>query len=127
MIRSNFIKYRLPALSVALAIFIQSSLSKIPTLSLGFRMQDKLLHAIVYGILGFLTARAFYFKTSESIKRNAFKLSFITVFLFAISDEIHQSFVPGRSAEFGDLIADLIGMTLAQIIFFSRLGIAPLD
>jgi len=90
-------------------------------------MQDKLLHAIVYGILGFLTARAFYFKTSESIKRNAFKLSFITVFLFAISDEIHQSFVPGRSAEFGDLIADLIGMTLAQIIFFSRLGIAPLD
>ena len=32
--------------------------------------------------------------------------------LFAVSDEIHQSFVPGRDASAGDVLADVAGVTL---------------
>lgn len=37
----------------------------------------------------------------------------ILAFLYGISDEIHQSFVPGRDASFFDVGIDLLGICLA--------------
>lgn len=33
-------------------------------------------------------------------------------FLYACSDELHQYFVPGRSAKFADVMVDSVGFTL---------------
>jgi len=120
MATTNFLKYRLPAIFYAIVIFTQSSFSHIPTPSIGLRFQDKLIHAIVYGILGFLSIRAFYYKSNDFMRRNALVLSFSISFLYALSDELHQAFVPGRTAEIGDLIADFIGILTAEVIFFYR-------
>jgi VanZ family protein len=37
--------------------------------------------------------------------------------LFAVSDEIHQSFVPGRTASFMDIGLDLIGILFGLWVF----------
>jgi len=48
-------------------------------------------------------------------------ISWLLTILFAISDEIHQYFVPGRSAQLQDVIRDgkgaLIGCLLMMILF----------
>jgi VanZ family protein len=36
--------------------------------------------------------------------------------LFALSDEIHQSFIPNRFADFGDWAADFIGIGLSLLL-----------
>jgi VanZ family protein len=38
--------------------------------------------------------------------------------IYALSDEIHQSFVPGRSADIFDFIADCIGVVMIQVIIW---------
>ena len=38
-------------------------------------------------------------------------------FLYALSDEFHQSFVPGRTSELGDIIADWIGVISAIMLY----------
>jgi VanZ family protein len=38
--------------------------------------------------------------------------------IYALSDEVHQSIVPGRSADFFDFIADCIGVVLIQLIIW---------
>lgn len=43
--------------------------------------------------------------------------SFITSFLYACSDEFHQTFITGRAGQFKDVLVDSIGITLAVISF----------
>jgi VanZ family protein len=79
----------------------------------------KASHFFVYFGLGILIYRAFraYFLNN--------RLKFITslelIILYAISDEIHQSFTPNRSPHIEDVIIDtvggLIGITLAWLIY----------
>ncbi len=55
------------------------------------------------------------------IKKNDKKLILIGLIvsvLFAISDEVHQFFVPDRIMDIYDLIADLLGI-LFSILFFN--------
>ncbi len=40
-------------------------------------------------------------------------LSFLTSFVYALSDELHQYFVPGRNFHFYDVAIDAIGFTIA--------------
>ena len=48
------------------------------------------------------------------------------VLLFALSDELHQSFVPGRTASLIDVSIDLIGITMGLVCAFT-LGIVHSD
>ena len=80
----------------------------------------KVAHFGIFGILGFLT----YFTTGSLkwIPKRVVKPLVISVpfcVLFAIADEYHQSFVPGRSCQIKDMIIDSCGVicgTLAGII-----------
>jgi VanZ family protein len=45
-------------------------------------------------------------------------LPFLFTFLFAASDEWHQSFVPGRSALFSDVMIDTCGAGIAALVSF---------
>ena len=40
--------------------------------------------------------------------------------LYGVSDEFHQSFVPGRTASIWDLAADSIGVAIAQTVIFIK-------
>lgn len=48
-------------------------------------------------------------------KRNALSLSLLLSFLYACSDEWHQTFVPGRSGSLSDVCIDSIGVLLGAV------------
>lgn len=66
----------------------------------------KSFHLIEYGIL--LILLFFGFKR--------FKYSIITAYLYAISDELHQLFVPGREGRIRDTFIDLLGIMIGIVI-----------
>ncbi|MBW2588928.1 MAG: VanZ family protein [Deltaproteobacteria bacterium] len=74
-----------------------------------FPLRDKGIHFLEYTVLGWLCAAASS-RTwpSASAWRTAAFAVFISA-LWGLSDEIHQAFVPGRSSEVADVIADLLG------------------
>ena len=111
-IRTSLYKY--PAILYAALIFILSaSLSVAPPPGLVF--EDKIYHFMEYGVFSFLLFLAFYHSRNEFLKKNVFFLSCIIGMAYGLSDEIHQSFVPGRSCEFLDFVADCLGVVLVQI------------
>ncbi len=71
-------------------------------------------HVIEYFVLSLLVCRAF---NKPKFKRNLWIFTLLIGGLYAISDEIHQYFVPGRIFSYGDIFADLIGITLGIIIY----------
>jgi VanZ family protein len=94
----------LPPLALAALIF---GLSSIPGGGSGgpFPGADKLAHFAVYLVLGLLTARALF---GLPIPHPAL-WSVGLCLLYGLSDEWHQSFVPGRDASWADVLADLAG------------------
>lgn len=90
-------------------ISIQSSIS--PEM-LSFHMPkglDKLIHFSIFGILGWVMTRGFVMTESKFIKKGYMWLVPLIAGLFAIVDEFHQTFVPGRSLDFMDWVADFLG------------------
>jgi VanZ family protein len=107
-------KYRLifilPAVIVTIIIFIISNQSNPPLIDLGFQWDDKLWHLLAYFIYG-LTLIFLIFGSFEKINlKQAFIYILIFGAVFSISDEIHQSLIPGRDAEIFDWIADCLGI-----------------
>ncbi|MCU0230140.1 MAG: VanZ family protein [Acidobacteria bacterium] len=73
---------------------------------------DKLVHALVFGLLATLWFWAR--RTAVGPGRAALEAVLISVFWGAL-DEFHQSFVPGRTADGFDLLADTAGAALAAL------------
>jgi VanZ family protein len=97
---------------LALAVvYWLSSLSRVPGADY---VWDKLLHTIGYVGLGVLALRAFHGGLVRPRLRPTL-LAAVTVIAWGISDEFHQSFVPGRDASALDVVADAVGMTLAVL------------
>lgn len=72
-------------------------------------------HVVEYFILAFLFFRIFQFHKLK--KKEIHLLSFLFSLAYALSDEIHQVFVPGREGKFSDAGVDLIGIILAILIY----------
>ena len=97
------------ALKYMALIFVISSFElEVPGIR-HFPLRDKGIHFLEYTVLGWLCAAASS-RTwpSASAWRTAAFAVFISA-LWGLSDEIHQAFVPGRSSEVADVIADLFG------------------
>lgn len=71
----------------------------------------KLAHLIVFSILGVLVAGG----TRHLNTSRAAWWGWVIVVLYAISDEIHQSFVPGRTPLVTDVAIDSLGGVLGII------------
>lgn len=117
-----FVFYWLPVILTCLLIFIQSSYPATQSLPSILHM-DKLAHVGAYALLGFLFFRLFQ---STSILKSAVLLVILSALassLYGISDEIHQHFVPSRTADIMDVMADVTGSVLGAIfaqIFLNR-------
>lgn len=72
----------------------------------------KLAHAVIYALLGFFTLNAL---SHEKIKPNHILLALAISILYAISDEIHQTFIPGRSGNVTDVLIDTLGASLGLL------------
>ena len=82
---------------------------------------DKANHLFEFAILGMLVFCSFYLTPlryawiGEMIKEKKVKDSFSTFILgslYGVSDEIHQHFVPRRSSDVLDLVADFLGVLI---------------
>src|SRR5699024_11129892 len=67
----------------------------------------KSAHFFEYFMLGLLVINAL--KRHVSIKWKFVALSLVICILYAISDEVHQLFIPGRSGEMRDVFIDSTG------------------
>lgn len=112
----RFVKYQLPAILWAMLIFGLSSIPSLSTPKIGIKPTDKLAHIIEFGIFGYLITRAFY-HSNFSLRRYSIVLGITLGILYAFLDEFHQSLVPGRCVSLGDVVADSLGVLLAQIVF----------
>ena len=80
-----------------------------------FPYLDKVVHLGLYGGLGSLCA----WSLSASMplpRRTLFLIALGIAVLYGLSDEVHQMYVPGRSAEMGDLAADALGGALGAFL-----------
>jgi VanZ family protein len=80
-----------------------------------FPGQDKLFHAIAYGLLAALFLAAGRLPASGYGRREV-AISVLLASLYGISDEFHQSFISGRSSELLDWLADTGGALLAALL-----------
>ena len=95
-----------------LALAISYWFSSLPGVPGARYAWDKLLHVVAYAGLGVLALRAFHGGLSALPSRTTL-LAGLVVGLWGVSDEYHQSFVPGRDASVGDVVADVIGFLVA--------------
>ena len=115
-----FLFYWLPVVIYCLAIFIQSSFPSSEKIS-QFPHVDKLLHMGGYGLLGILFFRAYKTTSLGSNMGRVVLLSILSASLYGVSDEIHQYFVPSRTADIIDALAgtagSVLGVTACYMIF----------
>ena len=74
----------------------------------------KLAHFSIYTILGLLLMGLISTYNIEEKKR--IYITMIIGILYASSDEIHQSFIPGRSAQVTDVMIDTMGVALGMCL-----------
>ncbi len=73
----------------------------------------KMLHFVNFGILGLLILAAV--KGGRSLSeagRNHYLLSLLFTVLYAVSDEYHQKFSPGRHPSVRDVVIDSLGASV---------------
>ena len=113
----NFIRYWLPVIIYAVAIYIVSSIPEplegVPL----FPHADKVLHFIEYAILAFLVIKALC--SLESDKKVIFlRIATVAIVVFyGFTDELHQYFVPQRDMSIFDLLTDGLGALVGQAFF----------
>lgn len=106
----RFLIYWLPVILYSLAIFVQSSFPS-QVRPPGIPMADKVLHAAGYALLAALVFRAAAARPQTSLSR-AWMWSVLFASIYGALDEFHQSFVPSRSADAADILADAAGALL---------------
>jgi VanZ family protein len=95
-------------------IFIASSIPELGALPGG--MSDKSGHGIGYGILGAVLVRALAGGRLNGITWRRAALAILLATLYGVTDEFHQSFVPGRSPDRFDVLADCLGAAVTVVV-----------
>lgn len=108
-----------PAMIYYLLIFILSSI-RIHR-EAGIPFLDKGLHLVEFTVLGFLLSLGCFLSLRASTRLKSGFVLGVGILLGGL-DEIHQYFVPGRSLEILDLVADFLGILTGLLVFlyFSR-------
>jgi VanZ family protein len=92
-------------------LFFLSSLSSLPAPPAG--LTDKHEHFVAYGILSALTVRALAREEWRRVSLGVVLGAILIASAYGVSDEFHQRFVPGRTYEVLDMVADALGSAAA--------------
>jgi hypothetical protein len=129
-------------------IFYLSSLSSLPSLSeleflfemahfledlglktliypfyLVYLYPDKFAHVLLYLAFGLFLNWTLSSTKTGALSKYAIPFSILIGTFYAVTDELHQAFVPYRTASSMDLFADFIGLLVAQLLLLIYLGI----
>ncbi len=109
------ILFFIPTIMYYALIFFLSSRSydiKIDVLFL-----DKVIHLVEFTVLGLFLSFGFFMTLRSSLMIKAvFTLS--SGILLGVLDEFHQYFIPNRSIEFSDVVADAFGILVGLFLYF---------
>ena len=96
------------------AIYIGSSIPSKYLPEIVLLSPDKLLHVGVFFVFGLFVYRSLAgSERIASFRNHAMRYTFLLAGGYGIFDEVHQHFVPGRTADPFDVLADLLGISLA--------------
>lgn len=111
------LRYWLPPILWMGVIFILSAQPTLPHApdTLLDLILKKAAHMIEYGILAFLLWRALS-RGRGTLSRAALVTALLVSVLYAVSDEYHQTFVPGRNGTLVDIGVDAVGTLIALLV-----------
>ncbi len=112
----RFIRYVMPAVVYAAAIFTISSIPRLQPPSIGLSWDDKVYHFIEYVGFSLLLYRAFYCWAWTRAKRMRLLLTILVGALTGAADELHQIYTPSRAAQVSDWLADFAGVLFSVIL-----------
>ena len=103
-----------PVVLMLVVIFGASSIPDLKTLP--GNISDKSGHSIGYAMLGGAILRAFAGGRLRGVTWSRGLAAIALATLYGMTDEFHQLFVPGRSADRYDVLADCIGASIGSAI-----------
>jgi VanZ family protein len=109
------IRYWIPSLGWAAAIFSLSHMSQPPGASLG---PDYVLHFLEYGILALTVVWGLTAGLQRELTVSGAAIAWLVVTLFAATDEFHQGFIPGRFSSVRDFVADSVGAAFLFVVSY---------
>jgi VanZ family protein len=119
--QDHFLWYKGPMILWAIALFTQSSIPGDRIADFEVFSHDKLIHFFIYVVFAATVNRAVANQGRlPLLARRHFLFTLIIVALFAGSDEFHQYFVPNRSCDFFDWLADCAGAILCIIVLWAK-------
>lgn len=98
--------------SAALSGQFRAVLNKFFSAGVSDFLVRKAAHTIEYFLLAILTFTA----VSITRKKQVPLFTFFITFLAAVSDEIHQHFVPGRACQLRDMLIDSVGAVAGIVL-----------
>ena len=108
----------LPALLWAAAIFLLSAMSAPPKLGPEFPLKDKAIHWTLFCGLSWLVALALR-RSHNLTLPTALWLAILIASAYGAADEFHQRFVPNRTCDVMDWVADTLGAIAATAVFYA--------
>jgi VanZ family protein len=98
-------------------IFVLSSIPGTSLPQVEIWNADKAAHAFVFCVFFWLLQKSLGSQTRNAyLRRNRLFFAFLIVVGYAALDEIHQGYVPGRSKDVFDFIADVFGGGVCALI-----------
>jgi len=86
------------------------------SVSVPFSWMAIVYHFSIFSIFAFFVLSALAKKNSQ---KTEFILTILITIIFAVLDELHQSFVPFRNAGIQDVLVDTLGAFFSALIFTS--------
>jgi VanZ family protein len=102
-------------------IYLLSSMPSIGEYIPSFPFFDKVVHAVEFGLFSILLFRAMKVSFARASVAALIGITIIISILYGAVDEYHQLFTPFRNADLFDLLADTIGIVMAQGIIVARI------
>ena len=90
-----------------------------PTFEIVHFLIRKLAHCTEYGMLALFLYYSFTFRQPERWNTRSAVCAAIVAGLFSLTDEYHQSFVPGRTASIKDCGIDTFGALAGMVLLYA--------
>lgn len=106
-----------PPIAWGVLIFILSSQQQLPSFEVSTVdfVFKKMAHMFVYGVFYFLVLRCLRLTTSPKLATHHWWITLAICLGYALSDELHQSFVLNRHSSPVDIGYDLLGSSIVML------------